>query len=310
MTDRSFVRANDESRERLAGLVATLTPARQEIDLGEGWTVASALGHMGFWDNWQAERLTEMMAGRWSAADASVMAAEHLANEALHPYWAGVAAGDVAGLALAAAERVDALAARAPDELVEALTGSPSEYLLRRHRHRGEHLDHIERALAAAETAPGQKPDRSYVERNRESLEALRELAGGLTPADLALETEPGGWTVGHALGHMAFWDRYMAARWREALASGRDRPLDLVQAPADMLNDALAPVWQVMAERAPEAVVAEVLAAAGEIDGLVATLPDSIPVAAIQASWPRQLDRSLHRRDHVAAVERALAAK
>jgi hypothetical protein len=50
------------------------------IDLGGGWTVASVVAHMGFWDRWQAARWQEMVTGRWSADDASVIAAEHLAN--------------------------------------------------------------------------------------------------------------------------------------------------------------------------------------------------------------------------------------
>jgi len=51
MTNRSFERANDESRDRLARLAATLTPTQLHVDLGEGWTVSSALAHMGFWDS-------------------------------------------------------------------------------------------------------------------------------------------------------------------------------------------------------------------------------------------------------------------
>ncbi len=86
MTGRGFQLANDESRERLARLVAALTPARLRVDLGQGWTVSSALAHMGFWDRWQAGRWTEMLARTWSAAADSVIAAEHLANEALHPH--------------------------------------------------------------------------------------------------------------------------------------------------------------------------------------------------------------------------------
>jgi hypothetical protein len=86
MTDRSFERANAESRARLAGLAATLTMEHLATDLGENWTVASAFAHMGFWVRWQAERWTEMLAGTWSADEASVIAAEHLANPALHPY--------------------------------------------------------------------------------------------------------------------------------------------------------------------------------------------------------------------------------
>jgi hypothetical protein len=48
--------------------------------------VASALALAGFWDRWQAARWTEMLTGRWTADDSSVIAAEHLANDALHPY--------------------------------------------------------------------------------------------------------------------------------------------------------------------------------------------------------------------------------
>jgi hypothetical protein len=100
---------------------------------------------MGFWDRWQAARWQEMVTGRWSADDASVIAAEHLANEALDPYWSRVPAADLPALALEAATRLDTLAAQAPDDLVDALKGGPSAYLLHRHRHRTDHLDQIHR---------------------------------------------------------------------------------------------------------------------------------------------------------------------
>jgi hypothetical protein len=150
MTDRSFELANDESRARLASLVATLVPAQLAADLGEGWTVASALAHMGFWDRWQAERWTEMLAGTWSADEGSLLAAERHANAALHPYWSGIGAADVPALAVAAAEALDALVASAPDSIVVQLEGGPSAYLLHRHRHRDEHIDHIQRMLGVA----------------------------------------------------------------------------------------------------------------------------------------------------------------
>jgi hypothetical protein len=149
MTDRSFERANDASRAELARLVATLTPSRLRVDLGEGWTVASALAHMGFWDRWQAGRLGAMLAGSWSAPDDAVRATEHLANEALHPYWSGIAAPDIPALALEAAAAVDALIASAPDPVVDDVARGPSDFLLHRHRHRREHIDQIERGLAA-----------------------------------------------------------------------------------------------------------------------------------------------------------------
>jgi hypothetical protein len=201
MTDRapatrqaSFQRANDESRERLASLISTLTPTQLTIDLGEGWTVASALGHMGFWDRWQAARWTEMLAGRWTADDASIIAAEHLANDALHPYWAGIDTSDIPALALEAATKLDSLIASAPDALVDALEGTSSAYLLHRHRHRGDHLDHIERSIAAAEAAvqgvggptaasTAARPlDRSFIERNAEGRRRMADLVGPSLP--------------------------------------------------------------------------------------------------------------------------------
>jgi len=153
MIDRSFERANDETRARLARMAATLTPAQLAADLGEGWTVTSSLAHVGFWDRWQAVRWEQMLAGSWSAIDDSVIAAEHLANEALHPYWGGIEGENLAALAVEAADTLDALIARAPDALVEQLAGGPSAYLLHRHRHRNDHLDHIERTLVATPSA-------------------------------------------------------------------------------------------------------------------------------------------------------------
>lgn len=38
----------------MARLFASLTPARMAIDLGGGWTVASAVAHTGFCDRWEA----------------------------------------------------------------------------------------------------------------------------------------------------------------------------------------------------------------------------------------------------------------
>jgi hypothetical protein len=158
MTDRSFERANDESRARLGKLVETLTPEQLAVDLGSGWTVASALAHTGFWDRWQAERWTQVLAGKWSADDQSVVDAEHLANEALHPYWAAIDADDVPALALAAATHLDSMIAAAPDAVIDAIEATPAAYMIHRHRHRMEHVDHIERAIAAARTSGGARP--------------------------------------------------------------------------------------------------------------------------------------------------------
>jgi uncharacterized damage-inducible protein DinB len=309
MTDRSFQRANDESRERLARLVATLTPAQLAVDLGGGWTVSSALAHTGFWDRWQAERWSAMLAGSWSAQDDSVIAAEHLANDALHPYWGGVDAADIPELALEAATRLDALVASAPDATVEALEGSPSAYLLHRHRHRGEHLDDIDRALAAAAPISG---DRTFLERNAASRRRLASLAERLRDEDMALPTEEGGWTVAQALAHMAFWDRSTAARWRAAQAAAAEgKPLDPFGIPYELLegiNPPLVEMVHAWSGRLGTAVAREAVSAAESVDALIASLADGVPDVLI-ADKPNFVGRWIHREAHLEQLERALAA-
>lgn len=160
--------------------------------------MASALAHTGFWDRRQAARWAEMLAGRRTADDASIIAAEHLANEALHPYWGGIDSTEIPTLALEAAIGLDALIAGAPDSLVDRLEGTPCAYLLHRHRHRMDHITQIERSLAAAAAETPAPIGRAFIERNAESRRRLRAVVGRLTPADLALPTEPteeGSWT-------------------------------------------------------------------------------------------------------------------
>ncbi len=312
MTDRSFVRANDASRERLARLAATLTSAQLELDLGEGWTVASALAHMGFWDRWQAERWTAMLAGEWQAQDDSVIACEHSANEALHPYWAASASADVPALAVAAAERLDALVAQAPDDLADALEASPSAYLLHRHRHRDQHLDHIERSIASAAASAA---DRSFVEKNAASRRRLATLVEGLSPADLALPTEPteeGSWTVAQVLGHLLFWDRSMETRWRLALEkAGESGPVDIVGIPMGLSEAINRPLADLIAEwgRAVGPMLGTgALAAAEAVDALAEATADRLPAGAL-AARPNTVNRWAHRGDHLDQIDRALSA-
>ena len=308
MTDRSFERANDASRTRLAALVEQLTSTDLRVDLGEGWTVSSALAHMGFWDRWQAARWAAMLAGTWSATDDSVIAAEHLANEALHPYWQGIDAADVPALALDAATGLDAMIARAPDALIEALEGTPSAFLLHRYRHRGEHIDHIERILAGAR--PAAPPvDRSYEARNETSLGRLRAVLMSLGPEDLERRVGDGAWTIGEVLGHLALWDRLLAARWRAALAVGpAAQPITLPAEVADLLNDALPPTWGAFARAASPAAIAETLAAAEAVNAIIAGLPGAAAISTILSERPALLDRSIHRSEHLDALEEALA--
>jgi hypothetical protein len=308
LTDRSFERANAESRARLARLAATLTPAQLATDLGEGWIVASALAHVGFWDRWQAARWNEMLAGKWSADDDSVIASERLANEALHPYWASVEGESLASMAVEAAATLDALVAQAPDALVEKLEGGPSGYLLHRHRHRDDHIDHIRRVLAGTHDTD-QRPDRSYVQRNAATAARMRELAVRLTPEELALPVGGDGRTVAMLLGHVGFWDRWMAARWLAAVAAG-GRMTGIPEGLVDSVNEAVGSILAAFASTAANDVAAEAAEAAQAVDRLIADLPREAHVAVVLRRAPRAVDRSVHRSEHIAEIEQALAAR
>lgn len=310
MTDRSFERHNDESRARLGRVVGSLTPAQLEIDLGEGWTVASALAHTGFRDRWQAARWTRMLAGDWTADDASVLEAEHLANVALDPYWAGISSGELAEIALEAAANVDALIAAAPDALVEALEGTADAFLLHRYRHRNDHVDHIERSIDAA---AGASVDRKFVATNAASRIHIAAVVGRLRREDLALPTEPteeGSWTVAQVLGHLLFWDRSMEARWHLAVErAGADGPLDIVGIPFDSIeaiNRPLAGLIGSWTSRLGLAIGAEAMAAAEAVDVLAEKLVDRLAPGTL-TTRPGAVNRAGHRESHLAQIERAL---
>jgi hypothetical protein len=248
-----------------------------------------------------------MLAGRWSAEDDSVIAAEHLANESLHPCWAGIDAANIPALALEAAARLDALIASAPDATVETLEGTPAAYLLHRHHHRSEHLDHIERVISAL-TRP---VDRAYLERNEASRARLRAVVGRVTRADLARPTSPsreGSWTIGQTLGHLAFWDRFLASRWSAAQATGPGhQPIYLPDELADLVNAGLERFLASVADGSGVGLLAEVLVAAEAVDALISSLPAEAPVAAVLTDRPALLDRSIHRMAHLDDIVRVL---
>jgi len=91
--------------------------------------------------------------------------------------------------------------------------------------------------------------------------------------------------------------------------AGPREQPTFLPHELADLINGGLPTSWLAFASAAPEAAIAETLAAAEEIDGVIAGLPESAPVEAILAERPALLDRSIHRREHMEEIAKALAA-
>jgi len=145
--------------------------------------------------------------------------------------------------------------------------------------------------------------DRSFERANARASGELRRLVETMSAEDLVTDAG-GGWTVAVLLAHVAFWDRWQVARWRGAASAGLPMPADVSDNVADLANAALEPTWRALPG---EIAAALALAAAAEIDALVAELPDASVDAVIATGRGRLAERSLHRLEHVAQIRRAL---
>jgi hypothetical protein len=143
--DRSFLVSNARARERLKALVGRLSEADLERGVGGGWTVATVLAHLGFWD-----RRGQAALRKWQRTGTQPPAADsEVLNEALEDEWQALPPRETARLATEAAERLDAFIEGLGPTMVASIQASGNTRALSRSEHRTEHLDQIERALAS-----------------------------------------------------------------------------------------------------------------------------------------------------------------
>ncbi len=138
---------------------------------------------------------------------------------------------------------------------------------------------------------------------NAASLRELRALVGRLTDADLAHPLEAG-WTVGTALGHLAFWDMraaVMADRWKLAgTASG-------LNIDDEGVNEALEPLLLAASGR----VLATMsLAAASAVDTAIGRLQPELAALGFSGNHVFKTARHEHRREHIDHIGRVLAGR
>ena len=142
-----FTDANRRERERLAGLVARLSPADLARRASDGWTVAEALAHLAFWD-WRGLALLE----RWEREPFTLPPENPVdvdaLNEAAWRLSLAVPLQETPRLALAAAQAVDSRIEAARPETIAASLAEDGPVNLWRSQHRAEHLDVLERLLA------------------------------------------------------------------------------------------------------------------------------------------------------------------
>ena len=104
----------------------------------------------------------------------------------------------------------------------------------------------------------------------------------------------------------MAFWDRFVKGRWDHARRSQRLVPLSLDLRVADFVNDASFAGWSLIP---PQDAARMALVAADEVDSVIAAQPDEAAEALLAAGWNSLLDRSVHRGEHLDAIELESAA-
>jgi hypothetical protein len=144
MTD-NYRSENDTERTRLFALLDRLNEASLQRTLPNGWTVAVALAHLAFWDNYAVALLDE-----WKQKGFSLPSAQYDAiNAAVEGMSRVIPCAALVSWVRESAEMSDRAAASASPALAAELEAAGKMNFLRRSVHRRHHLDQIETLLGA-----------------------------------------------------------------------------------------------------------------------------------------------------------------
>ncbi len=139
-------------------------------------------------------------------------------------------------------------------------------------------------------------------DRNRAAVDRLRALSARLSDEELTRVIDPP-WTAAALFAHMAFWDRFVHARWLLAAKIGSRTPLPFDDALLELINDAALQQWGVIP---PRTAMQDSLAAAEDIDALIRSMEADVVSEVVQERRERLVDRSLHRGEHLDTIETA----
>ena len=143
--ERDFITANADSNAELHALVARLSDADLAREMSEGWTVASMLAHLAFYD-FRAAALID----RWQSSGmvvASPLDAD-LINAASEHLLRAISPRRAATLALEAADAADQRVAAVDSEFLARIEAAGRPIVtLQRAAHRRDHVAQIEKAL-------------------------------------------------------------------------------------------------------------------------------------------------------------------
>ena len=144
--DRSYIAENEAELHRLRTLVERLSDADLARPTPGGWTVASSLAHVAFWD----QRILFWL-DRWERGEKPRRLDEadvDWINDAGKPLCLALPPRVAARLTVDIAEQVDRRLAALTEERIASNAAAGEPLSLTRAHHRKTHLDEIERILA------------------------------------------------------------------------------------------------------------------------------------------------------------------
>jgi hypothetical protein len=144
--DRSYIAENKTELTRLQAFLAGRSDADLARPMPAGWTVASVLLHLAYWDQ-RVLVLLEQWEKTGAVPPAGTQEDVDWINDAAKPMFLALGPRRAAELALSIAQAVDAKVAGLSDDLVARNAAAGTPVNLGRANHRREHLDEIERLL-------------------------------------------------------------------------------------------------------------------------------------------------------------------
>ena len=143
--DRSYVSMNDHERHRLEALVDKLDDKALSRAMPAGWTIASVLAHIAFWDQRIIILIDLLKRGKTIPVENEVDV--EWINDAAKPAQLALPPRRAATLAVETARATDQAVAALSDDLLAKNVAAGSPINLVRAAHRREHLDEIEEML-------------------------------------------------------------------------------------------------------------------------------------------------------------------
>lgn len=137
---------NAAARHRLTSVIDSLDEQRLGKPVTPGWSVATVLAQLAFWDRWAQTLVTRWRSGEVPPPTVPAWY-DDAVNDALLPTWQALPGAAAARLARDAAEAADLVIGKAETPVVAGILAMGQANLLSRYEPRNDALDRIERAL-------------------------------------------------------------------------------------------------------------------------------------------------------------------